>query len=47
LLRRATTGLGARFEHLDAFLRHWSTATLALLLLAALFGWTLLMSATT
>jgi NADH:ubiquinone oxidoreductase subunit 5 (subunit L)/multisubunit Na+/H+ antiporter MnhA subunit len=47
LLRRSTTGLGARFEHLDAFLRHWPTASLALLLLAALFGWTLLQGGST
>jgi formate hydrogenlyase subunit 3/multisubunit Na+/H+ antiporter MnhD subunit len=46
LLRRATTGLGGGFERLDAFLRHWPVATLALLLLAALFGWTLLTGVT-
>jgi formate hydrogenlyase subunit 3/multisubunit Na+/H+ antiporter MnhD subunit len=37
-VRRATVAAGTVFEHADAFLRRWPSASLALLLLAALFG---------
>ena len=41
-VRRATVTAGTGFEHADAFLRRWASASLALLLLAALFGWLML-----
>jgi formate hydrogenlyase subunit 3/multisubunit Na+/H+ antiporter MnhD subunit len=37
-VRRATVAAGTGFEHADAFLRRWPSASLALMLLAALFG---------
>jgi hypothetical protein len=42
LVRSASVALGLGFEHADAFLRRWPTATIALLVLAALFGGLLL-----
>jgi hypothetical protein len=33
---------GTSFEQADAFLRRWPSASLALLLSAALFGWSML-----
>ena len=44
-LRRATVALGVAFEQADAFLRRWSSASLSLLTLAALFGGLLLVGA--
>lgn len=44
-LRRATLALGVAFEQADAFLRRWSSASLSLLTLAALFGGLLLVGA--
>ena len=44
-LRRATVALGVAFEQADAFLRRWSSASLSLLTLAALFGGLLLFGA--
>ncbi len=44
-LRRATGALGVAFEQVDAFLRRWSSASLSLLSLAALFGGLLLVGA--
>jgi multicomponent Na+:H+ antiporter subunit D len=41
-VRSASVVLGLAFEQADAFLRRWPTATIALLTLAALFGWLLL-----
>jgi multicomponent Na+:H+ antiporter subunit D len=41
-LRRVTLAAGAGFEYADAFLRRWASASLALLTLAALFGWLML-----
>jgi NADH:ubiquinone oxidoreductase subunit 5 (subunit L)/multisubunit Na+/H+ antiporter MnhA subunit len=41
-LRRVTLAAGAGFEYADAFLRRWASAGLALLMLAALFGWLML-----
>ncbi len=38
LVRRTTVALGVAFEQADAFLRRWSSASLSLLTLAALFG---------
>ena len=38
-LRRATVAAGTALEHADAFLRRWPSACIALLTLAALFGW--------
>ena len=38
-VRRATVAAGTGFEQADAFLRRWPSASLALLMLAALFGW--------
>ena len=38
LVRRATVAAGTGFEHADAFLRRWPSASLALLAMAALFG---------
>jgi hypothetical protein len=37
-VRRATVAAGTGFEHADAFLRRWPSASLAMLVLAALFG---------
>jgi multicomponent Na+:H+ antiporter subunit D len=37
-MRRATVAAGTGFEHADAFLRRWPSASLAMLMLAALFG---------
>ena len=37
-VRRATVAAGTGFEHADAFLRRWPSASLAMLMLAALFG---------
>ena len=37
-LRRATLAAGTGFEHADAYMRRWPSASLALLILAALFG---------
>jgi multicomponent Na+:H+ antiporter subunit D len=45
LVRRATVALGVAFEQADAFLRRWSSASLSLLTLAALFGALLLVGA--
>jgi hypothetical protein len=51
LARRATAGIGAAFgvgvafEQADAFLRRWPSASIALLTLAALFGWLMLAGA--
>lgn len=47
LVRRATVALGVAFEQADAFLRRWSSASLSLLTLAALFGGLLLAGAPT
>jgi len=41
-VRRVTVAVGSGFEQTDAFLRRWPSASLALLLSAALFGWLLL-----
>ena len=41
-VRRAAVAVGRGFEQTDAFLRRWPSASLALLLSAALFGWLLL-----
>jgi hypothetical protein len=35
------TTAGTGFEHADALLRRWPTASLALIILAAAFGWLL------
>jgi NADH:ubiquinone oxidoreductase subunit 5 (subunit L)/multisubunit Na+/H+ antiporter MnhA subunit len=40
--RRAIVAAGASFEQADAFLRRWPSASLALLLAAALLGWLML-----
>ncbi len=40
-LRRATLAVGRAFEGTDGALRRWPTASMALLLVAALFGWAL------
>jgi hypothetical protein len=45
LVRRTTVALGVAFEQADAFLRRWSSASLSLLTLAALFGSLLLVGA--
>ena len=45
LVRRTTVALGVAFEQADAFLRRWSSASLSLLTLAALFGGLLLVGA--
>ena len=45
LVRRATVALGVAFEQADAFLRRWSSASLSLLTVAALFGGLLLVGA--
>ncbi len=37
-MRRATVAAGTGFEHTDAFLRRWPSASLAMIMLAALFG---------
>jgi formate hydrogenlyase subunit 3/multisubunit Na+/H+ antiporter MnhD subunit len=42
LVRRTALAAGAGFEHADAFMRRWPSAGLALLMLAALFGWLML-----
>ncbi len=42
LVRSASVALGIGFEQADALLRRWSSASVALLVLAALFGWLLL-----
>ncbi|MFZ4535756.1 hypothetical protein [Propionivibrio sp.] len=42
MVRRTTVALGVAFEQADAFLRRWSSASLSLLTLAALFGGLLL-----
>ena len=42
LVRSASVALGLGFEQADALLRRWSSASVALLVLAALFGWLLL-----
>jgi formate hydrogenlyase subunit 3/multisubunit Na+/H+ antiporter MnhD subunit len=39
-LRRATLAVGVAFERADDVLRRWPAASIALLLVAALFGWT-------
>ena len=41
-MRRASVAAGKGFEQADAFLRRWPSAGLALLMLAALFGWLML-----
>jgi NADH:ubiquinone oxidoreductase subunit 5 (subunit L)/multisubunit Na+/H+ antiporter MnhA subunit len=41
-LRRATVAVGIGIEQTDAVLRRWPPAGLALLMLAALFGWLML-----
>jgi len=41
-LRRAMVAVGAAFEQSDGFIRRWPSASIALLTLAALFGWLLL-----
>jgi multicomponent Na+:H+ antiporter subunit D len=41
-VRRAAVAVGRGFEQTDAFLRRWPSASLALLLSAALFGWLML-----
>jgi len=41
-VRRAIVAAGTSLEQADAFLRRWPSASLALLLTAALFGWLLL-----
>ena len=41
-VRLATVAAGKGFELADAFLRRWTSAGLALLMLAALFGWLML-----
>jgi formate hydrogenlyase subunit 3/multisubunit Na+/H+ antiporter MnhD subunit len=41
-VRRAAVAVGRGFEQADAFLRRWPSASLALLLSAALFGWLML-----
>ena len=41
-VRRATVAAGKGFELADAFLRRWTSAGLALLVLAALFAWLML-----
>jgi multicomponent Na+:H+ antiporter subunit D len=41
-LRRASVAAGKGFEQADAFLRRWPSAGLALLVLVALFGWSML-----
>jgi hypothetical protein len=38
-MRRAAVGVGRGFEQVDAFLRRWPTAGLALLTLAGAFAW--------
>jgi multicomponent Na+:H+ antiporter subunit D len=40
-VRRATLAVGGAFERADGVLRRWPVASTALLLVAALFGWTL------
>ena len=40
-VRRATLAVGGAFERADGVLRRWPVASIALLLVAALFGWTL------
>jgi len=45
LVHRATVALGGAFEQADAFLRRWTSASLSLLTLAALFGGLLLVGA--
>lgn len=47
LVCRTTLVLGGAFEQADAFLRRWSSASLSLLTLAALFGGLLLVGAPT
>ena len=42
LVRSASVALGLGFEQADALLRRWSSASVVLLVLAALFGWLLL-----
>ena len=39
--RRLTTAVGTGFENADALLRRWPTASLALIIFAAAFGWLL------
>ena len=39
--RRLTAAVGTSFENADALLRRWPTASLALITLAAAFGWLL------
>jgi formate hydrogenlyase subunit 3/multisubunit Na+/H+ antiporter MnhD subunit len=41
-LRRATVPVGRGFEQADSFLRQWTSAGLALLVLAAVFAWLML-----
>jgi formate hydrogenlyase subunit 3/multisubunit Na+/H+ antiporter MnhD subunit len=41
-VRRTTVPVGKAFERADSFLRRWTSAGLALLILAALFAWLLL-----
>ncbi len=41
-MRRASLAAGKGFEQADAFLRRWPSAGLALLVLVALFGWSML-----
>jgi len=43
--RRATVALGMGFEQADEYLRRWPSATIALLALAALFGWLMVSAA--
>jgi multicomponent Na+:H+ antiporter subunit D len=41
LVRRASVAVGTQFERGDEFVRRWPSASLALLAVTALFGWTL------
>jgi hypothetical protein len=41
-MRRAAVAAGKGFEQADTFLRRWPSAGLALLMLLALFGWSML-----
>jgi multicomponent Na+:H+ antiporter subunit D len=41
-MRRAMAAVGVGFEQADAFARRWTSASIGLLTLAALFGWLML-----
>jgi hypothetical protein len=43
-LRRTMMKVGIAFEQSDGFVRRWPSASIALLTLAALFGWLLVAS---